>query len=123
MRGQQAAPQAEPTFRTDANYVLTDVFVTADGKPVTDLTQADFEVQEDGVVQTDPLLRGGPSHDGVGRACRAASRRRWPKATRWSAIRAAGSSWCSSTPITSRAGSDGRREALQTFLKSGARRG
>src|ERR1043165_4848600 len=41
-----------PTFRTDASYVLTDVFVTADGKPVTDLTQADFEVREDGVVQT-----------------------------------------------------------------------
>ena len=57
VRGQQAAPpqaaqpQSGPTFRTDANYVLTDVFVTADGKPVTDLTQADFEVKEDGVVQ------------------------------------------------------------------------
>jgi VWFA-related protein len=53
VRGQQAAPpQPEATFRTDANFVLTDVFVTADGKPVTDLTQADFEVREDGVVQT-----------------------------------------------------------------------
>ena len=51
--GQQAAPpQAEVTFRTDANFVLTDVFVTADGKPVTDLTQADFELREDGAVQT-----------------------------------------------------------------------
>jgi VWFA-related protein len=49
--GQQAAP-AQPTFRTDASFVLTDVFVTADGKPVTDLTQADFEVREDGVLQT-----------------------------------------------------------------------
>ena len=47
-----AAAAAEPTFRTDASFVLTDVFVTADGKPVTDLTQADFEVKEDGVVQT-----------------------------------------------------------------------
>src|SRR5690242_18673560 len=47
---QPAAPQG-PTFRTDASFVLTDVFVTADGKPVTDLTQADFEVKEDGVVQ------------------------------------------------------------------------
>ena len=49
VRGQQ--PET-PTFRTDASFVLTDVFVTADGKPVTDLTQADFEVREDGVVQT-----------------------------------------------------------------------
>ena len=53
VRGQQQQPPAEtPTFRTDASFVLTDVFVTADGKPVTDLTQADFEVKEDGVVQT-----------------------------------------------------------------------
>ena len=52
VRGQQAAAADEPTFRTDASFVLTDVFVTADGKPVTDLTQADFEVREDGVVQT-----------------------------------------------------------------------
>jgi VWFA-related protein len=50
VRGQQTAPP-EPTFRTDASFVLTDVFVTADGKPVTDLTEADFEVREDGVVQ------------------------------------------------------------------------
>jgi VWFA-related protein len=46
-----AAPP-QPTFRTDASFVLTDVFVTADGKPVTDLTAADFEVREDGAVQT-----------------------------------------------------------------------
>jgi len=56
-RGQEPAPAPPPapqgpTFRTDASFVLTDVFVTADGKPVTDLTQADFEVKEDGVVQT-----------------------------------------------------------------------
>jgi VWFA-related protein len=50
LQGQQA--DQAPTFRTDASFVLTDVFVTADGKPVTDLTQADFEVREDGVVQT-----------------------------------------------------------------------
>jgi VWFA-related protein len=55
VRGQQQPappPQAEATFRTDVSFVLTDVFVTADGKPVTDLTAADFEVREDGVVQT-----------------------------------------------------------------------
>jgi VWFA-related protein len=50
LRGQQA--ETQPTFRTDASYVLTDVFVTKDGAPVTDLTQADFELREDGAVQT-----------------------------------------------------------------------
>lgn len=53
--GQEPAsqpPPPQPTFRTDASFVLTDVFVTADGTPVTDLTQADFEVREDNVVQT-----------------------------------------------------------------------
>jgi VWFA-related protein len=50
VRGQQA--DTPPTFRTDASFVLTDVFVTKDGQPVTDLTQADFEVREDGAVQT-----------------------------------------------------------------------
>jgi VWFA-related protein len=47
-----AGRPGQPTFRTEANFVLTDVFVTADGRPVTDLTQADFEVREDGTVQT-----------------------------------------------------------------------
>lgn len=49
VRGQQAET---PTFRADASYVLTDVFVTRDGTPVTDLTAADFDVREDGVAQT-----------------------------------------------------------------------
>jgi VWFA-related protein len=47
-----APPAGQPTFRTDANFVLTDAFVTADGKPVTDLTIKDFEIKEDGVLQT-----------------------------------------------------------------------
>jgi VWFA-related protein len=63
LRGQQAET---PTFRADASYVLTDVFVTRDGTPVTDLTAADFEVREDGVLQTvrsfEAILhRGQPS--------------------------------------------------------------
>lgn len=45
-------PSGQPTFRTDANFVLTDAFVTADGKPVTDLTVNDFEIKEDGALQT-----------------------------------------------------------------------
>ena len=49
-----AAPPQEPqrpTFRLDANFVRVDIYPTADGKPVTDLTAADFEVLEDGVAQ------------------------------------------------------------------------
>ena len=44
------APQP-PTFRLEANFVRVDVYPTADGVPVTDLTKADFEVLEDGEPQ------------------------------------------------------------------------
>jgi VWFA-related protein len=49
---QQQQPPPPPTFRTDINFVRVDVIVT-DGKaqPVTDLTQTDFEVTEDGKPQ------------------------------------------------------------------------
>jgi VWFA-related protein len=46
---QTQAPQ--PTFRTEANYVRVDAYPTKDGAPVTDLTQADFEIFENGVQQ------------------------------------------------------------------------
>jgi hypothetical protein len=40
-------------FRSGINYVRVDAFVTdGDGNPVFDLTQDDFEVYEDGVLQT-----------------------------------------------------------------------
>ena len=40
-------------FRSGINYVRVDAFVTDDdGNPVFDLTQDDFEVYEDGVLQT-----------------------------------------------------------------------
>lgn len=46
-------PQEQrPTFRTEANFVRVDVYPTADGKPVTDLRAEDFEVLEDGLVQS-----------------------------------------------------------------------
>ena len=48
---QQQQQPAQPTFRTEANYVRVDVYPTKDGAPVTDLTQQDFEVLENGTPQ------------------------------------------------------------------------
>lgn len=53
-QGPVPQPQQAPpvTFRTEINYVEVDATVTdAKGNPVTDLTQADFEVTEDGKPQ------------------------------------------------------------------------
>jgi VWFA-related protein len=41
-----------PTFRTEANFVRVDVYPTRDGKPVQDLRAEDFEVLEDGALQS-----------------------------------------------------------------------
>jgi VWFA-related protein len=54
--GQPAAPQGQqaqqpPVFRAGASFIRVDAYPTAGGKPVMDLTQADFEVSEDGVPQ------------------------------------------------------------------------
>jgi VWFA-related protein len=46
-----AAAQQAP-FRSGANYVRVDVYPTAAGKPVDDLTAADFQVFEDGRPQS-----------------------------------------------------------------------
>lgn len=54
------APQGppQPTFRTGVNIVRVDVIVTDDnGNPVTDLTKDEFEIVEDGRVQTIDLFR------------------------------------------------------------------
>ena len=74
--GAQRDP-AQPTFRTGANYVRVDMYVTANGKPVTDVRQDEVEVLEDGVPQKidafEHILvpRGGsadqrPEVDGLG---------------------------------------------------------
>src|SRR5262245_16974266 len=44
-------PPAQPTFRTEANYVRVDVYPTKDGAPVADLVQEDFEIIEGGAPQ------------------------------------------------------------------------
>lgn len=41
-----------PRFRSDANFVRVDVYPTAGGRPVQDLRLEDFELREDGAVQT-----------------------------------------------------------------------
>src|SRR5688500_3137809 len=49
-RGQTPAPQ--PTFRAGVSVVNVDVVVSdRNGQPVTDLTQADFEILENGKRQ------------------------------------------------------------------------
>jgi VWFA-related protein len=66
---QTPAPQPPPpTFRTEANYVRVDIYPTKDGTPVTDLTQADFDVLEGGVPQKieqfeHVVVRGGIPQD------------------------------------------------------------
>src|SRR4051812_23785542 len=67
---QTPAPQPPPpTFRTEANYVRVDVFpTTKDDVPVTDLTQADFEILEGGTPQhieqfERVVVRGGVAQD------------------------------------------------------------
>lgn len=54
--GSQQAAEAQqgqqpPAFRAGVNFVRVDVHPTQDGRPVTDLTQDDFELLEDGVRQ------------------------------------------------------------------------
>ena len=55
----QTPPQQQPVIRSGINFVRVDVLVTdrRTGKPVTDLTPADFEVVEDGKPQTVETFR------------------------------------------------------------------
>src|SRR5437762_740390 len=48
---QDQPPAPTPTFRTEANYVRVDVYPTRNEAPVVDLTQADFEVLDNGTPQ------------------------------------------------------------------------
>ena len=44
-------PDQQP-IRTEATFVRVDVYPTRDGRPVEGLTAGDFEIREDGVLQT-----------------------------------------------------------------------
>ena len=44
--------QQPARFRTEANFIRVDAYPTHDGQPVLDLTAEDFEIQEDGKLQT-----------------------------------------------------------------------
>jgi VWFA-related protein len=53
-----AQEQSQPVFRTGINFVRVDAIVTdKQGNPVMDLTQADFEVTEDGKSQSIETFR------------------------------------------------------------------
>jgi VWFA-related protein len=57
VRGQQAPaqppdPQRPPTFKSGAHFVSVDAYPTQDGRPITGLTAADFELLEDNKPQT-----------------------------------------------------------------------
>lgn len=47
----QVGDQQSPIFRRAINLVMVDAYPTAKDRPVTDLTQAEFEILEDGVPQ------------------------------------------------------------------------
>ena len=49
--GQQQNEPSAPPFRAATNFVQVDVYASAKGTPVLDLTRDDFEVREEGVPQ------------------------------------------------------------------------
>jgi VWFA-related protein len=49
---QQPDTQQPPTFRRAVNLVMVDAYPTAQGKPVLDLAQDEFQILEDGVPQS-----------------------------------------------------------------------
>ena len=74
LSGQQGQPsQSPPVFRGNVDAVELDVFVTdRQGNPVTDLTAADFQIEEDEVRQNitsfslvDIPMQAGPSASGA----------------------------------------------------------
>jgi len=98
---QPPAQPPQPTFRTEANYVRVDAYpTTGDGAPVTDLTQADFELLEGGAPQTIEQFERV-----VVRAAGPQDTRVEPNTVRESRAMAGsrrrGSSSCSSIPTTS----------------------
>ena len=63
LAGQTPQKPQQPVFRSDAHYVLVDAYPIRDGKVVEGLTAADFEVREEGVVQTIDTFEFVPGGD------------------------------------------------------------
>lgn len=61
-----AAAQAPPVFRAEIGVVRVDVLVTRGGSPVRGLAAADFELRDDGQLQTlEPVLEERTPADAV----------------------------------------------------------
>ena len=57
----------QPTFKSAANYIRVDVYPSVGGKPVEDLIASDFQLREDGKLQTiDAFERVEARSAGVG---------------------------------------------------------
>jgi len=90
--GQAASGQQRPTFRTAANFVQVDVYPSANGRPVADLSKEEFEVLEDGLPQAVATFEhvsvrsaspGTPRVEPRLRAYSIGRARRWPFRSPW----------------------------------------
>lgn len=101
----QQPPPQQPTFRAGVNAVRVDVIVTdRRGMPVDNLTEADFEVTEDGKpqkIETARLVRVQTRQEPGGEAPREI--RSFDDEATDSRVTTCALSFCSSTTITCRA--------------------
>src|SRR5579871_6172663 len=78
---QQPQPQRPPIFRANIDVVRVDVLAVDNGKPIAGLTPADFEVRDNGVLQTVDLATLA-DHVSAVIALDVRANPRWPEANR-----------------------------------------